>query len=132
MNLVLFDGDCGLCSRSVNWLAARDRRGALRFAPLQGDTARALERSVPGFRADLSGMALVAGDGLTGQRVWRGSDAVLRALMAVGGIWSGARVLLAVPRCLREAVYGIVARNRRRIAPARCAWSASVAGRLLP
>lgn len=32
---MLWDGDCGFCRRSVEWLASQDRRGALEFKPYQ-------------------------------------------------------------------------------------------------
>lgn len=32
MLTVIYDEDCGVCGASVEWLRARDRRGALRFA----------------------------------------------------------------------------------------------------
>ncbi len=31
--LVIYDGHCGLCNRTVRWLLARDRHDRLRFAP---------------------------------------------------------------------------------------------------
>ena len=34
-HLVLWDGDCGFCRRSVEWLASKDKRGALEFKPYQ-------------------------------------------------------------------------------------------------
>ena len=34
-HLVLWDGECGFCRRSVEWLAAHDRRHALEFKPYQ-------------------------------------------------------------------------------------------------
>ena len=34
-HLVLWDGECGFCRRSVEWLAAHDKRGALDFKPYQ-------------------------------------------------------------------------------------------------
>ena len=34
-HLVLWDGDCGFCRRSVEWLASQDKRGALEFRPYQ-------------------------------------------------------------------------------------------------
>ena len=44
--VVLYDGTCGLCHRSVRWLMKRDRR-RLWYAPLQGETfARAVEPAV--------------------------------------------------------------------------------------
>lgn len=34
-HLVLWDGECGFCRRSVEWLAAHDKRGALDYRPYQ-------------------------------------------------------------------------------------------------
>ncbi len=34
-HLVLWDGECGFCRRSVEWVAAQDKRGALDFKPYQ-------------------------------------------------------------------------------------------------
>lgn len=34
-HLVLWDGDCGFCRRSVQWLQKQDRYGALKFQPNQ-------------------------------------------------------------------------------------------------
>ncbi len=31
--LVIYDGHCGLCNHTVQWLLARDRHDRLRFAP---------------------------------------------------------------------------------------------------
>ncbi|MGD9856799.1 MAG: thiol-disulfide oxidoreductase DCC family protein, partial [Planctomycetaceae bacterium] len=36
--IVFFDGVCGLCSRVVDFVMARDPQGVFRFAPLQGQT----------------------------------------------------------------------------------------------
>lgn len=45
-HLVLWDGDCGFCRRSVEWLAAQDKRGALEFKPYQSvDLAPSLAES---------------------------------------------------------------------------------------
>ena len=34
-HLVLWDGQCGFCRRSVEWIASKDKRGALEFKPYQ-------------------------------------------------------------------------------------------------
>ncbi|MBK7537805.1 MAG: DUF393 domain-containing protein [Myxococcales bacterium] len=47
--VILYDGQCGLCHRSVRWLVRRDR-GRLFYAPLQGPTAARLRlrhREIP-------------------------------------------------------------------------------------
>ena len=52
MTLVFYDGPCGLCSRAVRWLARRDRRRALAFAPLQGEEG-APYRAAAGMRGEV-------------------------------------------------------------------------------
>ena len=56
--ILFFDGVCGLCSRAVDFVLARDRRGLFQFAPLQGETARQL--LPPAEISDLSSMVLLA------------------------------------------------------------------------
>ena len=45
-HLVLWDGECGFCRRSVEWIAAQDRRRALDFKPYQSvDLAPSLQQA---------------------------------------------------------------------------------------
>jgi predicted DCC family thiol-disulfide oxidoreductase YuxK len=44
--------------------------------------------------------------------VFTRSDATLRAISRLGGTWRLANVLRVIPRPLRDAVYGFVARHR--------------------
>lgn len=110
---VFYDGDCGFCHASVRFLAARDRAGRLRYAPLGGPTFLAL---VPeGERAGLPDSLVVHGaDG----RVLVQSEAMLHCLRRLGGGWRAlAALLAAVPRPLRDPAYAAFARSRQR-------WSA--------
>lgn len=111
--LVLYDGVCGLCDRGVQWLIRHDRNHRLIYAPLQGNTARPfLARH--GIGTDLETMVLVIGAQTDQEQVLVRSDAWLRILAELGGVW---RVLgwgRVLPRGLRDAVYRWVARNRYR------------------
>ncbi|MCC6889643.1 MAG: DUF393 domain-containing protein, partial [Hyphomicrobiales bacterium] len=60
--ILFFDGECGLCARSVAWCLRQDRRRVLRFAPIQGRTYR--EIGDPGKPTDGSTMVLVDERGL--------------------------------------------------------------------
>lgn len=103
--ILFYDGNCGLCARSVAWCLRRDRRRVLRFAPLQGETYAIAGGERP---TDLSTVTLLDGDGLHVR-----SEAVLRALRAVGGPWAAiAAVARLIPRGLRDAVYRYVAAHR--------------------
>jgi predicted DCC family thiol-disulfide oxidoreductase YuxK len=112
-HLVLFDGFCGLCDRSVSFLARIDRHSVLYFSPLQGETAAQLRRrlAVP---EHLDSMLFVADAGTPGERLLTRSSGVLAALDAVGGPWRLLSWLRVVPRPVRDAVYDFVARNRQR------------------
>ncbi len=50
-NVVFFDGVCGLCNYSVDFILSRDRRRTIRLAPLQGETAA---RWIPNPESQLS------------------------------------------------------------------------------
>lgn len=108
-SIVFFDGVCGLCNRTVNFLMARDRNGVLRFAPLQGETAA---RLVPAeVRSDLN--TFVFSD--RGQLFYR-STAMARILMKIGGFWKVAGVTMwLVPAPLRNLGYRGVAAIRYRL-----------------
>jgi predicted DCC family thiol-disulfide oxidoreductase YuxK len=106
--VLFFDGECGLCSHSVRWLLVRDRRRLLRFAPLQGRLAAQKFVALP---TDYHDWAVALWDE---QGIHYESDATLRALACLGGMWRFARLLLIIPRSLRNGVYRFVARNRIR------------------
>ena len=107
--LLFFDGVCGLCSRSVDFVLARDRRSIFQFAPLQGETARQL--LPPAYVNDLNSMVL-----LVEGRSFRKSSAAVRVLWRLGFGWRLLSVFAwLVPLPLRDLVYDLVARNRYRL-----------------
>ena len=103
--LVLFDGVCGLCNRFVDRLVCWDRTHVLRFAPLQGTTATAMDLDTA---PSSLGTVLFVDDG----RIYERSDAALRILMRLGGGWRLVGAFLIIPRVLRNGVYDWIARNR--------------------
>ena len=104
--IIYFDGLCNLCDGFVRFLLARDRHRRYRFAPLQGETARV--RLEGRFTAgDLQTVVLEEP-----RRFRVRSDAALAILTGLGGIWHLAAVLRIVPRPLRDALYGYIARKR--------------------
>jgi predicted DCC family thiol-disulfide oxidoreductase YuxK len=109
--LVLYDGVCGLCDRSVQFLLRHDRRARLSFAALQGETARPiLERH--GLAGELGSFVLVRDAGTSRERLHLRSSGALEVTRELGGAWRLARALRVVPRRLRDAVYDWVARRR--------------------
>lgn len=109
-SIVFFDGVCGFCNASINWLLLRDPAGKLAFAPLQGVTAGELLPTQD--REQLHSLVFWTPDGL-----YRKTNAVVRILWLLGGIWSFLGTMLwLIPRPIRDLGYNLVARNRYRIA----------------
>jgi predicted DCC family thiol-disulfide oxidoreductase YuxK len=106
---VYFDGHCGLCDRFVTFLVRRDRHRALRFAPLQGETAAGRFAEPPRGADDPATVVYEDAAGVHSR-----STAALRALRALGGAWRLTRIVELVPRVIRDAVYDWVARHRFR------------------
>ncbi|MBS1822872.1 MAG: DUF393 domain-containing protein, partial [Acidobacteria bacterium] len=86
----------------------RDTAGAFRFAALQSDVAREL---LGAEAASLEGVVLVVAALTAGQSVYRRSDAVVEVLRLLGRSGLGQAMGL-VPRAVREAGYGVMARLR--------------------
>jgi predicted DCC family thiol-disulfide oxidoreductase YuxK len=106
MTIVYFDGLCNVCNRFIDFLIRRDRRRVMKYAPLQGSTARS---HLPAHLVtDLSTMAFEAGDG----RIYTDSSAAIRAIAALGGVWTTMYACLVVPRFVRDGVYRWVANHR--------------------
>lgn len=108
---VYYDGGCGLCHRAVRFLAARDREGAFRFAPLGGETfLRTLSSEA---RRDLPDSLVVqTAEG----RILVRAAAVAHLLGRLGGGWRLLGILCGVlPRPLCDWGYEAVARNRKHM-----------------
>jgi predicted DCC family thiol-disulfide oxidoreductase YuxK len=106
--VVLFDGYCHLCDRSVQFILDHDRRRVFRFAPSQSPgaapfLARCGLGSAPGT------IVFVERDGWSVR-----STAAIRMARWLGPPWSLATVALILPVALRDVAYGVIARNRLR------------------
>lgn len=121
--VLLYDGECGFCAGSVQFVLAHepvDRRGALRFAPLQGAFGTMLRDHYP----QVGGVDSVVwyDPARTGANAVRfKSAAALAALAHVGGVW---RILAAigmlVPSIIRDVVYDGIAKRRFELAAPAC------------
>ncbi|MGH7667878.1 MAG: thiol-disulfide oxidoreductase DCC family protein [Gemmatimonadaceae bacterium] len=112
--VLLYDGRCALCSRTVLFVLRHERTHTLRFAPLTGRLAR----DVIQRRAELAGVdsvVWVEDPDAPGERPLTGSEAVLRLARYMGGPWRALAVGRIVPRVWRDRLYELLARHRHRI-----------------
>jgi len=109
--IVLFDGECAFCERSVAFIARRDRGRYFRFGASQSARAAGLLAEF-GLTREMTRSIVLIEEG----QVFLRSTATLRIAGRLSWPWSLARVFLYIPRPARDAVYRLVAAVRRRIA----------------
>ncbi len=114
--VLLYDGECGLCTALAGWALRHDRSGRLYVAPLQGATAQALLRTLGLPTEDFDTLVFVTDRErpLEGGYQLR-SDGALAVIGTVGGIWRIFTWLRVIPQSWRDWGYGCVARVRKRI-----------------
>jgi predicted DCC family thiol-disulfide oxidoreductase YuxK len=108
-DLIVFDGECVLCSGFFRFMTARDK-GQFRFATAQSPVGQtlygALDLSLTDFETNL-----VIVDGTVYQRL----DAFCMAMKSLGWPWRALSVARVLPRFLKDPMYHLIARNRYRI-----------------
>ena len=107
--VLLIDAECVLCNRFARFLIGRDRQGLFVFVPKSSETARELLVSL-----DLPTVLPETIVLIRRGRLHLFSDVSFRALGDLAFPWNLARLLLAVPKALRDPFYKFIARNRHR------------------
>lgn len=112
--VLLYDGVCGFCNGVVRTILRFDRQGALRFAALDSDFARAVIARHPSM-ADVDTMVFVDAPGQPQEIVSVRSAAALRVARYLGGPWKVLLVAGVLPARLRDWLYDRFAAIRYRV-----------------
>jgi len=91
-----YDGECAFCTSSIRWLRQHDHEHQISYKTLPKGASSVIVRDEEG--------------------TWKASTAALRVLGHLGGKWKViSRVLMVIPRPIRDACYRIIARNRQHL-----------------
>jgi predicted DCC family thiol-disulfide oxidoreductase YuxK len=126
--IIFYDGECGFCNRWVAFVLRHDPDGIFQFATLNSQTARTQIHN-PEL---LNGSTVLL---LTPQGTFTRSTAVLKIAAQLPGYKILARLLLKIPRTLRDRIYAFIARHRHALQPSQsptCAFIPGVENRFLP
>ena len=107
--VILFDGVCNLCNRSVQFVIRHDPKKHFRFASLQSEAARQLSIIYHIDTAETDSFILVENG-----KVSRYSTAALKVCTQLNGLWPLLYGLIIIPPFIRDAVYRYIARNRHK------------------
>ncbi len=108
--VLLYDGTCGLCHRSVRFILRHERDHELQFAPLQGETAAALRASHHDIPETLESVVLVD-EG----RVRLRSKAFLYTARHLRAPWRWGYAVRWLPAFLLDLGYRVIAAIRYRV-----------------
>lgn len=103
--VIVFDGHCRLCHWSVQFLLRHDRKRQFYFTTF--DSAWSSERHL---KSDAPDSVLL----VLSNRTYSESDAFLKMMGFLGGLWPLFGIFWVIPAPLRNVVYRYIARNRYR------------------
>lgn len=104
--IILFDGVCQFCDKSVQFILKRDPNGKFSFSSLQSDTGIQLRKDYH-IPEELDSIIL-----LEGGKYHSKSTAALKISRELKGGWKWLYIFIFIPRPIRDAVYDMIARNR--------------------
>jgi len=104
--IILFDGKCNFCDRSVQFIIKKDPKGLFKFASLQSDIGKDLLNKYHA-PSDIDSFVLIEDN-----HCYFKSTAALRVCKNLKGAWKLAYFLVVVPKSLRDFFYGVIAKNR--------------------
>jgi len=101
-SIVLFDGVCGFCNKSVDTIMKLDTFGKLKYSPLQGEFSKSID-----IDKNLDSIAFYV-DG----NIYYKSTAILKILRNLGGVFILSNIFYIIPKFIRDFIYDIIAKYR--------------------
>ncbi|MDT8392405.1 MAG: DCC1-like thiol-disulfide oxidoreductase family protein [Bacteroidales bacterium] len=105
--VILYDGYCELCSRSLQFVIRRDRENKFTYLSLQSEQGAALISEMAKDKQYADSIVYHEGENF-----YQRSTAVLKILRRLKRGWQFFYVFMLVPRFLRDLVYDFIAKNR--------------------
>lgn len=109
--IIFYDGECGLCQRSVQWILKNDQKRVFRYASLQGETARG---TLP---ADIHLSNYDTVILLDSGNTWQKSTAALGIIKKLPIPWKLLQIFFILPTGFNNQIYDFIASRRRKWFP---------------
>lgn len=108
-SIVLYDGECGFCNKSVQFIIKHDKHEHFHFAALQSSFAQEF-LAKKNLSANLDSIVLIEGN-----EIFTESSAALRIAKKLDGFWKTLYALILLPAPARNFAYRLFAKNRYRL-----------------
>lgn len=107
--ILLFDGECGFCNKSVQFFLKREKKKTMHFIPLQSPSGIALRKYFE-IGEDVDSLILIKD-----YSAFIKSCAALRLALYMKGMWPLMSAFLIIPPFLRNMVYSFIAKHRMKL-----------------
>jgi predicted DCC family thiol-disulfide oxidoreductase YuxK len=110
--IVFFDGLCGFCNFTVDFVLKRNKRRNLYYASLHSNLAK--EKLLKRGTKDIKLRTIYYDDG---DRIYKKSHAIFMILTTLDGIIYPliGKIALLIPRIISDYLYDFISKNRYRI-----------------
>lgn len=113
--IVFYDGDCGFCNRSVQFVLKNDKRARIYFSALQSEWSHHFFQEIGLGKPDMSTFYF-----WDGTKMYQRSNAALKVMTFLRFPWPIVIFFLIVPKFFRDWVYNQIAQRRHRIQAGFC------------
>lgn len=106
--IIIYDGVCGFCNRSVQFILDHTPDDSIRFVSFQSDRAKPFLKKYK--IKDMNSIILIESN-----RCYSKSTAILKIAKNLDSRWRYLYYLIYIPSFLRDTVYSLFSKNRYRI-----------------
>lgn len=105
--IILFDGDCLLCNRAVQFILANEHHHDLRFASLQSNYGQKLLNQYHFPNNYRESMVFIEDE-----KAYTKSSALLKIAKYLNWKWQWLRIFMIIPSPVRNTFYSFIAKKR--------------------
>ncbi|MDO9000270.1 thiol-disulfide oxidoreductase DCC family protein [Sediminibacterium sp.] len=106
--ILLFDGECGFCNRSLLYFINHEKNKTMHFAPLKSKTGKEL---LAYFEIEAKTDSVIL---IRDHSAYIKSCAVLRLMPYMKGLWPLMIVFVIIPPFIRNFIYDMIAKRRMK------------------
>lgn len=114
-HIIFYDGDCGFCNKSVQFVLKHEKKQIIQFSALQSNFAIDFFEKIGAKKPDLSTFYFYS----NGQMYER-SSAALKVIPELKWYLQFLRIGWLLPRFVRDSMYDFIAKRRTKLANGFC------------
>ena len=106
--ILLFDGECGFCNKSVAFFLRHEKNNKMNFVPIKSSLGKEI---LEYFEVDPEIDSMII---IRNYAAYIRSCAALRLTWYMKGLWPLLSIFLIIPPFMRHPFYNLIAKNRMR------------------